>query len=159
MGFNSGLKGLMCLPVNRRNLVKLESLTYSHFEILFNCGYTFSSYKAFSNFLFRLLHSLLLMKKHNLLNAYDVLGFEFRKSVHHHTIQIIQPTSCNIFTSLLFDVYVWLNMFRASSRPSSGAYNCTRSLWFNRWTAAAGVLLVVACQTTTNKVPAASLQR
>jgi len=25
---------------------------------------------------------------------------------------------------------VWLNMFRASSRPSSGAYNCTRSLWF-----------------------------
>jgi hypothetical protein len=36
------------------------------------------------------------------------------------------------FTNLLPDVYVWLNMFRASPRPSSGAYNCTRSLWFYR---------------------------
>ena len=53
-------------------------------------------------------------------------------------IQIIQPTRCNSFTSLLLDVSVWLNMFRASPRPSSGAYDCTRSLWFNRWRAAAG---------------------
>jgi hypothetical protein len=65
------------------------------------------------------------------------------KSVHHHTIQIIQPTRYNSFTSLLLDVYVWLNMFRASPRPSSGAYNCTRSLWFYRWREAAGTLLVV----------------
>ena len=43
------------------------------------------------------------------------------KSVHHHTIQINQPTRCNNFSSLLLDVYVHLNMFRASSRPSSGA--------------------------------------
>jgi len=28
---------------------------------------------------------------------------------------------CNIFSSLLLDVYVRLNVFRASSRPSSGA--------------------------------------
>ena len=35
-------------------------------------------------------------------------------------------------------LYVWLNMFRASPRPSSGAYTCSRSLRFNRWTAAAG---------------------
>jgi len=34
------------------------------------------------------------------------------------------------FTSLLLDVYVWLNMFWASPCPSSGAYNCTRSPWF-----------------------------
>jgi len=40
--------------------------------------------------------------------------------VHHHTIQINQPTRCNNFPSLLLDVYV-LNMFRASSRSSSGA--------------------------------------
>jgi hypothetical protein len=46
---------------------------------------------------------------------------DVRKSVPHHTIQIIQPTRCNSFTSLLLDVYVWLNMFRASLRPSSGA--------------------------------------
>jgi len=62
------------------------------------------------------------------------------------TIRIIQPTRCNIFTSLLLDIYVWLNMFRASPRPSSGAYNCTRSLWFYRWKEAAGALLVVVWQ-------------
>jgi hypothetical protein len=67
----------------------------------------------------------------NLHNKFDVC-----KSVHHHTIQTIQPTICSSFTSLLLDVYGWLNMFRASSRPSSGAYNCTRSLWFYRWTEA-----------------------
>jgi hypothetical protein len=37
------------------------------------------------------------------------------------TIQINQPTRCNNFSRLLFDVYVQLNMFRASSLPSSGA--------------------------------------
>jgi hypothetical protein len=72
--------------------------------------------------------------------------FGVRKSVHHHTFQIIQPTRCNSFTNLLLDVYVWLNMFRASSRPSSGAYNFTRSLWFYRWREAVGALLVVVCQ-------------
>ena len=75
------------------------------------------------------------------------LLFEVRKSVYHHTIQIIQPTRFNSFTSLLLDVYVWLNMFRVSPRPSPGAYNCTRSLWFYRWRAAVGALLVVVCQT------------
>jgi len=73
----------------------------------------------------------------------------FVKSVHHHhTIKIIQTRRCRSFTSLLLDVYVWLQMFRASPRPSSGAYNCTRSLWFNRWSTAAGALLVVLCQLT-----------
>jgi hypothetical protein len=37
------------------------------------------------------------------------------------TIQINQPTRCNNFSSLLLDGYVRLNMFRASSCPSSGA--------------------------------------
>jgi len=55
-----------------------------------------------------------------------LVTFDVRKSVHHHTIQINQPTRCNSFTSLLLDVYAWLNMFRAPLRPSSGAYNCTR---------------------------------
>jgi hypothetical protein len=49
---------------------------------------------------------------------------------HHHTIQKNQPTRCNSFTRLLLDVYVWLNMFRAPLRPSSGAHNCTSNLWF-----------------------------
>jgi len=35
--------------------------------------------------------------------------------------QINQPTRCNNFSSLLLDFYVQLNMFRASSRPSSEA--------------------------------------
>jgi len=37
------------------------------------------------------------------------------------TVQLNQPTRCNSFTRLLLDVYVQLNMFWASSRPSSGA--------------------------------------
>ena len=64
-----------------------------------------------------------------------------------HTIQIIQPTRRNSFKSSLLDVYVWIKMFRASPRPSSGACNCTRSLWFNCWGAAAGASLVVVWQT------------
>jgi len=33
--------------------------------------------------------------------------------VHRHKIQTNQPTRCNSFTSLLLDVYVSLNIFRA----------------------------------------------
>jgi hypothetical protein len=47
--------------------------------------------------------------------------FKVCKSVHHHTIQINQPTSWNNPSCLLLDVYLHLNMFRASSHPSSGA--------------------------------------
>ena len=49
--------------------------------------------------------------------------FKVCKSVHFHTFQINQPTRYNNFSSLLLDAYsyVQLNMFRASSRPSSGA--------------------------------------
>jgi hypothetical protein len=47
------------------------------------------------------------------------------------------------FTSLLLDVHTWLNMFRASPRLSSGAYNCTWSLWFYLWKETAGALLVM----------------
>ena len=36
-------------------------------------------------------------------------------------IQINQPTRCNNFSSLSLDVHLQFNMFRASSRPSSGA--------------------------------------
>jgi hypothetical protein len=87
----------------------------------------------------------------------DSNNTDVRKSVHHHTIQIIQPTRCNNFTSLLLDAYVWHNMFRASPRPSSGAYTCTRSLWFYRWRATAGALLVVVwqvCSTCFGRLPA-----
>jgi hypothetical protein len=57
-------------------------------------------------------------------NGGELHRFDVGGSVHHHTIQINQPTRCNSFTSLLPDVYVSLNMFRVPPRPSSGAYNC-----------------------------------
>jgi hypothetical protein len=88
----------------------------------------------------------------------EEIPFEVCKSVHHHMIQIIQLTRCNSFTSLLLDVYVWLNMFWESPCRSSGAYNCTRGLWFSRWREAVGALLIVVCQTTTSNAPTASLQ-
>ena len=47
------------------------------------------------------------------------------------------------FTSLLLEVHMWLNMFRASSRSLSGAYNYTRGLRFYLLKEAAGALLVV----------------
>ena len=37
------------------------------------------------------------------------------------TLQINQPTRCNSFSNLLLEIYAQLNMFRASSRPSSWA--------------------------------------
>jgi hypothetical protein len=47
--------------------------------------------------------------------------FKVCKSVHHYTIQVNQPTRCNNFSSSLPDVSVQISMFRASSRPPSGA--------------------------------------
>jgi len=64
----------------------------------------------------------------------------------HRAIPINQPTRYNTFTNLLLDVHMWLTMFRASPRSSSGAYNCTRSLWFYLWKETAGELLVVVWQ-------------
>jgi len=62
------------------------------------------------------------------MQAYGYVCICTQKYVHAKThmeqkkvFQIIQPTRCNIFSSLLLDVYIQLNMFRASSRPSSGA--------------------------------------
>jgi hypothetical protein len=73
-------------------------------------------------------------------------------SIQFFSIQINQPTRCNSFTDLLLDIYMWLNMFRAPLRPSSGAYNCTRSLWFYRWSVAVGALLFLVWQV--NNLPA-----
>jgi TM2 domain-containing membrane protein YozV len=66
---------------------------------------------------------------------------------------------CNSFISLLIDVYVWLNMFRAYPRPSSGTYSWTRSRWFYLWREASGVLLVVVWYVNLpDHAPDASLQ-
>jgi hypothetical protein len=55
-------------------------------------------------------------------------GLKVCKSVHHRTIQINQPTRFNDFSSLLLDVYVRLNLFRTSSRPSSEAQQLQQPL-------------------------------
>jgi len=51
----------------------------------------------------------------------SILVFVFQHSRQEEEIPINQTTKCNNFPSLLPDVYVRLNMFRASSRPSSEA--------------------------------------
>jgi hypothetical protein len=62
------------------------------------------------------------------------------------------------FTSLLLNVYVLFNMFRAPFRPSSGAYNCTSNLCFYRWSVVVAVLLFVICQITTNNAATVTSQ-
>ena len=75
--------------------------------------------------------------------------FKVCMSVHHHTIQTNQSTRCNNSSGLLLDVYVQLNMFRASLRPSSGAQLQQQPL----------VLVVVgqAGPTTTNSIAISTL--
>jgi len=51
----------------------------------------------------------------------NVCFVPFPQQNRFFTIQMYQPIRCNNFSSLLLDVYVQLNIFRASSRPSSGA--------------------------------------
>jgi hypothetical protein len=57
-----------------------------------------------------------------------------------------QISRCNSFISFLLDVYVSLSMFRASPRPSSGAYNCINCLWFYRCSMVVAALLVVVAR-------------
>jgi hypothetical protein len=55
--------------------------------------------------------------------------FHFVVCNYSDQFQINQPTRCNNFSGLLLDVYVQLNMFRASSRPSSGTACGRRPSW------------------------------
>jgi hypothetical protein len=87
--------------------------------------------------------------------------FKYHDQTQGNAIQINQPTRCNSFTSLLFDVNVWLNMFWALPRPSSEAYNSISSLWFYRWSVTVAVLLVVVWKVTchTNNAATVTLQQ
>jgi hypothetical protein len=49
------------------------------------------------------------------------------------------------FHKLLLDVYVWLNMFRASSRPSTEHTTALGASGFTVWREVDGALLVVVC--------------
>jgi hypothetical protein len=48
-------------------------------------------------------------------------SFKVCKSVHHHTIQINHQPDATISPVYYLDIYLQLDMFRATSRPSSGA--------------------------------------
>jgi len=59
------------------------------------------------------------------------LLLDVRGSVHHSTSHKKKSNKMQqCIKSLLFHIYMKLNMFRATQRPSSGALNCTGSLWF-----------------------------
>jgi hypothetical protein len=47
--------------------------------------------------------------------------FKVCKSLYHHTIQINHQLDVTIFSVYYPDFYLQLNVFRASSRPLSGA--------------------------------------
>jgi len=82
--------------------------------------------------------------------------------VHHHTIQINHQLDATISPVYYPDVYLQLNMFWASSRPSSGAQQLRSSLWFYLRIVVIAVLLVVvrpAGPTTTNITAIITLQR
>ena len=51
----------------------------------------------------------------------DYSAFKVCKSVHHYTTQINHQLDATVFPVYYPDVYLQLNMFRASSRPSPGA--------------------------------------
>jgi hypothetical protein len=66
------------------------------------------------------------------------------------------------FPSLLPDVYLQPNTFRASSRPRQELNNCSSSLWFYLQSVVIAVLLVVvgpAGLTTTNSTAITTLRR
>jgi hypothetical protein len=54
-------------------------------------------------------------------NKHHIYKFKVCKSVHHCTIQINHQLDATISPVYCPDVYLQLNMFRASSRPSSRA--------------------------------------
>jgi hypothetical protein len=49
------------------------------------------------------------------------VGLHIRGSMHHSIIYKENPTRCNNVSKFLFHIYIKLNMFRATHRPSSGA--------------------------------------
>jgi len=61
----------------------------------------------------------------------NYLDLMCRGSVLHGTILTEKSNKMQqCIKILLFHIYMKLNMFRTTHRPSSGAKNCTGSIWF-----------------------------
>jgi len=74
-------------------------------------------------------------------------------------IQINQPTRCINLSDILLVDQIHLNMFRASSCPSSGAYKLQQPHLVYRWNVGVAVSLVVVGPTTTNDTASTTFQR
>jgi hypothetical protein len=59
-----------------------------------------------------------------------VCKLDVRGSLHHSIIHMQKIQQDAAVYQILFHIYIKLNMFRATYRPSSGAQNCTSSIWF-----------------------------
>jgi len=66
--------------------------------------------------------------------------------LHHYLFQINHQLDATVSPSLLFDIYLQLNMFRASSRPSSGAYKLQQQPLVYRRNVVVAVMMVVVGQ-------------
>jgi hypothetical protein len=81
--------------------------------------------------------------------------------MHHHTIQINQPTRCNNFLSLLTFMY-GSTCFGRPHAHHQELNNCSSSLWFYCWSVVVAVLLVMVEPfglTTTNSTATTMLQQ
>ena len=144
MGFNSGFKGLIYSKYSNLQLLatqpdplttnKIGAHLQSHFPDLRSC----SPY-------FPLVVIKVQSQRTDVVNfvLWHYLDAFWRSPVRASPYDTNKSTNkTQLFSSsLLLEVHMWLNMFRASPRPSSGAYNCTRTVWFYLWKETAGELL------------------
>jgi len=67
----------------------------------------------------------------HLQHLFGIYKLDVHRYGHHSTIHREKSNKMQqCIKILLFHIYMRLNMFRATHRPSSGAQNCTGSLWF-----------------------------
>ena len=85
---------------------------------------------------------LALLRDHHILHVSRV-RVKVRKSLHHHAIQISQPTRCNDFSSLFLDVYYGSTCFGRPHAHHQELNICSSSLWFYSWSVEVAVLLLV----------------
>jgi hypothetical protein len=140
---------ITCTTMPYSSLIKFTKKQYVLRKLYLNVWYCVSGECTFNVHVF-VLHFLFQERNYRLNSrTYDIRTFReietcFQVRELPQQLDSNKSTNqCNSSTSLLLDVYVWLNMFRAPPRSSSGAYNCISSLWFYRWSVVVAALLVV----------------